>query len=200
MSDRQKLTPRQEAIYEFIRDKIVNRGYGPTVREIGTEFGIKSPNGVMCHLKALEKKGLIVREQNMSRAIQLTDPPTRSSATLPLAGQIAAGSPTLAVETLESEDFTSLFDNDDHFCLTVRGDSMIEEHIADGDYAIIRKQSTCRDGDIVAALVDGEEATLKRFYREPGRYRLEPANSTMLPIFSTQVDVLGILVGVIRRY
>lgn len=200
MSDRQKLTRRQEAIYEFLRDKIINRGYGPTVREIGTEFGIKSPNGVMCHLKALEKKGLILREQNMSRAIQLTDPPQRMSARLPLAGQIAAGSPTLAIETAEQQDFTSLFDNEDHFCLTVRGDSMIEDHIADGDYAIIRKQSTCREGEIVAALVDGEDATLKRFYREPGRYRLEPANSSMLPIYSTNVEILGVLVGVIRRY
>jgi repressor LexA len=195
-----KLTTRQQAIYDFIRDKIMNRGYGPTVREIGTEFQIKSPNGVMCHLKALEKKGLILREQNMSRAIQLLHPPEKPLARLPLAGQIAAGSPTLAVESLEQEDFTSLFSSPDHFCLRVRGDSMIEAQIADGDYAIIRRQPTAHDGDIVAALVDGEEATLKYYYREPERFRLEPANSTMKPIFSRRVEILGILTGVIRRY
>ena len=200
MSDRLKLTSRQEAIYSFIRDKIVHRGYGPTVREIGAEFGIKSPNGVMCHLKALEKKGLIIREQNMSRAIQLTDPPNRSSAQIPLLGQIAAGSPTLAVEQQEYADFSHLFDNPDLFGLKVRGDSMIEAHISDGDLAVIRKQSTARDGDIVAALVDGEEATLKFFYREPGRIRLEPANSTMLPIFSQDVQILGTLESIIRFY
>lgn len=200
MSERMKLTTRQQAIYDFIRDKIMNRGYGPTVREIGTEFQIKSPNGVMCHLKALEKKGLILREQNMSRAIQLLHPPEKPLARLPLAGQIAAGSPTLAVESLEQEDFTSLFSSPDHFCLRVRGDSMIEAQIADGDYAIIRRQPTAHDGDIVAALVDGEEATLKYYYREPERFRLEPANSTMKPIFSRRVEILGILTGVIRRY
>lgn len=200
MSDRQKLTSRQEAIYEFIRDKIMNRGYGPTVREIGSNFAIKSPNGVMCHLKALEKKGLIVREQNMSRAIQLTTPPRRPSAVLPFAGQIAAGSPTLAVEMSDTADFTPLFDGQDMFCLKVRGDSMIDAHIADGDYAIIRQTNTARDGEIVAALVDGEEATLKYFHKEPGRFRLEPANSTMKPIYSQRVEILGVLQGVIRKY
>ncbi|MEW4487829.1 transcriptional repressor LexA [Thalassoglobus sp. JC818] len=200
MGDQSKLTPRQQAIYEFIKDRIVNRGYGPTVREIGGSFGIKSPNGVMCHLKALEKKGLITREQNMSRAIRLTESIGRDKVTLPLAGQIAAGSPTLAVEDLEEIDFAHLFNDDDHFCLKVRGESMIEDHIADGDFAVIRKQSTAHQGEIVAALVDGEEATLKHFYREDGRFRLEPANSLMSPIFSSNVEVLGVLVGVIRNY
>lgn len=194
-----KLTKRQSEIFEFLSDKIMNRGYGPTVREIGARFGIKSPNGVMCHLKALEKKGLITREQNMSRAIQLTNPPSRSSARLPFVGYIAAGSPTLAIENLETEDFTSLFDDADLFCLKVRGESMIEAHIADGDFAIIRKQSTAREGDIVAALIDGEEATLKFFHRDAGRFRLEPANSSMQPIYATHVDILGVLEGVIRR-
>ena len=200
MSDPNKLTPRQESIYGFIKDRIVNRGYGPTVREIGSNFGIKSPNGVMCHLKALEKKGLITREQNMSRAIQLTENIQRGKTSLPLAGHIAAGAPTLAVEEQEEVDFGELFEDDEHFCLKVRGESMIEDHIAEGDYAIIRKQPTARTGEIVAALVDGEDATLKRFYREEGRYRLEPANSEMEPIYASDVEVLGVLVGVIRRY
>lgn len=192
------LTRRQREIYEFLKDKIVTRGYGPTVREIGTEFGIRSPNGVMCHLKALEKKGLITRESHMSRAIQLSEPLSRMS--LPMAGRVAAGSPLLAVEQREQVDFSSLFNADDHFCLEVTGESMIEAQIADGDYVVVRKQSTCRDGEIVVALVDGEDATLKRFYKEPNRVRLEPANATMKPIYSNNVAVEGVVVGVIRRY
>ncbi len=198
-SKRPNLTPRQREIYEFLKDKIINRGYGPTVREIGSHFGIRSPNGVMCHLKALEKKGLITRESHMSRAIQLSERPSRSMS-LPLAGQIAAGSPVLAEEQDEQVDFSQLFESSDQFCLRVKGDSMIEDHIANGDLVVVRKQNTCRDGDIVVALVDGHEATLKRFYREPNRIRLEPANSTMQPIYSDQVEVLGVVGCVIRQY
>jgi repressor LexA len=193
------LTSRQKQIYEFLKDKIRNRGYGPTVREIGNQFGIRSPNGVMCHLKALERKGLITRESHMSRAIQLSEAP-QAAASLPLSGQIAAGSPVLAVEESERVDFSDLFTSDDHFCLRVKGDSMIEDQIASGDYVIVRKQETCRDGDIVVALVDGHEATLKRFYRERERVRLEPANSTMKPIYTSHVDVLGVVIGVVRQY
>lgn len=197
-ADKSTLTPRQRAIYDFIKDKIVNRGYGPTVREIGAGFKIKSPNGVMCHLKALEKKGLITREAHMSRAIQLSE--SLSKMTLPLAGRIAAGSPLQAVEQQEQIDFSHLFNNENHFCLKVTGQSMIEAQIADGDYVVVRKQKSCRDGDIVVALVNGEEATLKRFYKEPHRVRLEPANSSMQPIYTSQVEVLGVVTGVIRRY
>jgi repressor LexA len=192
------LTTRQQAIYDFIKDKILNRGYGPTVREIGTGFKIRSPNGVMCHLKALEKKGLITREAHMSRAIQITEPLTKMS--LPLKGQIAAGSPREAIEQDEHMDFSGLFGTDNQFCLKVTGDSMIEAQIADGDYVVVKKQKTCRDGDIVVALVNREEATLKRFYKEATRVRLEPANSTMKPIYSNDVQVLGIVTGVIRQY
>lgn len=192
------LTTRQKEIYDFLKDKITTRGYGPTVREIGTEFGILSPNGVVCHLKALEKKGLIRREAHMSRAIQLSEPLSKMS--LPLAGRIAAGSPLVADEQREKVDFSSLFTSDDHFCLVVTGESMIEAQIAEGDYVVVRKQKTCRDGEIVVALVEGEEATLKRFYKESARIRLEPANRTMKPIYSNKVDLLGIVVGVIRKY
>jgi repressor LexA len=192
------LTTRQRAIYDFIKDKIVNRGYGPTVREIGTGFKIRSPNGVMCHLKALEKKGLISREAHMSRAIQISEPLSKMS--LPLAGRIAAGSPREAIEQNETIDFSGLFGSDSQFCLKVTGDSMIDAQIADGDYVVVKSQKTCRDGDIVVAIVNGDEATLKRFYKEPHRVRLEPANSTMQPIYSTQVEVKGVVTGVIRRY
>src|SRR6476646_2894189 len=121
------LTTRQRAIYDFIKDKIINRGYGPTVREIGTGFKIRSPNGVMCHLKALEKKGLIQREGFSARAIRLVDhrPP---SAGLPLLGAVAAGSPVEAVANEERLDFDELFAGPDHFALQVRGQSMIEDH------------------------------------------------------------------------
>lgn len=192
------LTPRQKAIYDFLKNKIVTRGYGPTVREIGQNFGISSPNGVMCHLKALEKKGLITRESHMSRAIQISEPLSKMS--LPLAGQIAAGAPLLAVEQREQVDFSNLFESEDHFCLRVKGESMIEAQIAEGDYVVVKKQRTCRDGEIVVALVDNADATLKRFYKEPHRVRLEPANATMKPIYSSHVDILGVVVGVIRRY
>lgn len=200
MAERRELTRKQQDIYDFIKDKIMNRGFGPTVREIGNHFGIRSPNGVMCHLKALEKKNMISRDERMSRAITLTDAPHLKRTSLPLAGQIAAGNPVEAVEDHERVDFAPLFEDSEKFCLKVRGDSMIEDHIADGDYAVIRRQSTARDGQIVAALVDGQDATLKRFYKEKGRFRLQPANSSMKPIYATNVNVLGILVGVIRQY
>jgi repressor LexA len=198
MAKKNNLTNRQQAIYDFIKDKILNRGYGPTVREIGTGFKIRSPNGVMCHLKALEKKGLITREAHMSRAIQIAEPLTKTS--LPLKGRIAAGSPREAIEQDDTIDFSKLFGSDNQFCLKVNGDSMIEAQIADGDYVVVKKQKTCRDGDIVVALVDREEATLKRFYKEHNRIRLEPANSSMQPIYSNDVQVLGIVTGVIRQY
>ena len=198
MAKKATLTKRQQDIYDFIKDKILNRGYGPTVREIGAGFKIRSPNGVMCHLKALEKKGLITREAHMSRAIQISEPLSKTS--LPLKGRIAAGSPREAIEQDDVVDFSSFFGSDNQFCLKVTGDSMIEAQIADGDYVVVKKAKSCRDGDIVVALVNREEATLKRFYKEPNRIRLEPANSRMQPIFSNDVQVLGIVTGVIRRY
>lgn len=197
---RPELTQRQSDIYDFLKDKILNRGYGPTVREIGAHFGIRSPNGVMCHLKALERKGLITRESHMSRAIQLCDQPQLKRTSLPLAGQIAAGAPVLAVEDSERIDFAELFNEEEQFCLKVKGESMIDDQIADGDYVIVRRSEEAQDGDIVVALVDGDDATLKRFYRENGRIRLQPANATMQPIYADDCNILGIVTGVIRRY
>jgi repressor LexA len=201
MADLDTLTSRQREIYNFIRGKIRGRGYGPTVREIGIEFEIKSPNGVMCHLKALQKKGLIHREPNMSRAIQLLDDPTLARPTgLKLVGRIAAGQPIEAVEQDEELAFTEWEDSDDKFALRVSGDSMIEEHIADGDYVVIQRQEQARDGQIVAVRDDDGEATLKRFFRERNRVRLEPANQMMKPIYRDRVNILGVLVGVVRKY
>jgi repressor LexA len=201
MADLDALTPRQREIYSFIRSKIQGRGYGPTVREIGLQFDIKSPNGVMCHLKALQKKGLIHREPNMSRAIQLLDDPTSAPPSgVKLLGRIAAGQPIEAVEQADELDFHDWEGADDKFALQITGDSMIEAHIADGDYVIIKRQEQARDGQIVAVQdVDGE-ATLKRFYREKHRVRLEPANKAMKPIYRDHVQILGVLVGVVRKY
>jgi repressor LexA len=201
MADLEHLTTRQREIYDFIRTKIQGRGYGPTVREIGNEFGIRSPNGVMCHLKALQKKGLIHREPNMSRAIQLLEDSVDGRPHgLKLMGRIAAGQPIEAIADEELLEFADWEESPETFALKVTGDSMIEDHIADGDYAVIRKQETARDGQIVAVLDPDGETTLKRFYREKNRFRLEPANKTMKPIYRDKVEVLGILVGVVRKY
>lgn len=197
MADLERLTDRQRKVYEFIREKIRHRGYGPTVREIGAEFQISSPNGVMCHLKALEKKGLISREPNMSRAIMLAEGVENTG--LPLAGRIAAGVLHEAVEQDERIDFGELFSADDMFVLEVSGDSMIEDQIADGDYVVIRKQKTAQKGQIVVALTDDNEATLKRWYPEGNRIRLAPANRKMKPIYVKNARVLGVVVGVVRK-
>ncbi|NQT15491.1 MAG: transcriptional repressor LexA [Planctomycetes bacterium] len=195
-----QLTERQQAVYEFIREKIRGRGYGPTVREIGKNFNIRSPNGVMCHLKALEKKQIITREPNMSRAIQLVAEPAYERG-LPLAGTIAAGVLHEAIEQDERIDFDEVFHDKDKrlFVLEVSGDSMIEDQISDGDYVVIRKQRTARKGQIVVALTDENEATLKRWYPEKNRIRLEPANSDMKPIYVKNARVLGVVVGVVRK-
>ena len=195
-----QLTDKQRKVYHFIRDKIRNRGYGPTVREIGVQFRIRSPNGVMCHLKALEKKGLIIREPNRSRAIQLAAEPVDERG-LPLAGRIAAGVLHEAIEQDERVEFDDLFDarNKSLFVLEVNGDSMIDDQIADGDYVVIRKQRTARRGQIVVALTEENEATLKRWYPEKNRIRLEPANARMKPIYVKNARVLGVVVGVVRK-
>jgi repressor LexA len=198
MSVTDQLTDRQKDVYEFIRDKIRGRGYGPTVREIGDHFQISSPNGVMCHLKALEKKGLITREKNMSRAIQLAAEPIEDRGLI-LAGRIAAGVLHEAIEQDERVDFGSMFDQKNQFVLQVSGESMIEAQIADGDFVVVRKQRTARDGQIAVVQTDEGEATLKRFYLEKNRIRLEPANSTMKPIYVKNAKILGVVVGVVRQ-
>jgi repressor LexA len=156
----------------------------------------------MCHLKALQKKGLIHREPNMSRAIQLLDASESTSPRgIPLVGRIAAGSP---IEAIEQRDETLTFEewesSEETFALRVTGESMIEAHIEDGDFVVIQRQSQARDGQIVAIRDDDGEATLKRFFKEKNRIRLEPANQSMKPIYREKVNILGILVGVVRKY
>jgi repressor LexA len=200
MPDFSTLTDRQREIYDFIRDKIESRGYGPTVREIGSAFDIRSPNGVMCHLKALQKKGLIIREEFSARAIQLVDHHPHSGG-LPYLGLVAAGTPTQAVEQNDRLEFNELFGGPENYVLRVRGQSMIDDHIEDGDYVVIRKQETAKDGERVVAMI-ADEVTLKRYYKEKNHIRLEPANQTMRPIVVNSKDdakILGVLVGVMRK-
>lgn len=200
MSLLDQLTDRQREVYDLIRDKIRSRGYGPTVREIGEAFDIASPNGVMCHLKALEKKGLIIREPNMSRAIQLVSEPAEERG-FPLSGRIAAGVLHEAIEQNERFDFDSLFSRRQKniFVLEVSGDSMIDAQIADGDYVMVRRQRTATNGQIVVAQTEDGEATLKRWFVEKNRIRLEPANAAMKPIYVRSAKVLGVVIGVVRK-
>lgn len=196
------LTDRQQQVLDYIRDRITQRGYGPTVREIGKHLSISSPNGVVCHLRALEKKGLIRRQPNKSRAIELLTGETRGASVrgLPLLGTVAAGTATLAEEVQDRIDFGEMFGTPDLYVLQVRGDSMIEAQIADGDYVIVQKAETASPGEMVVALI-GDEATLKYWYPEPaeGRIRLQPANALMEPIYVSDARVIGRVMGVVRK-
>ncbi len=202
MVDQSTLTSRQKEIYEFIRGKIELRGYGPTVREIGEAFQINSPNGVMCHLNALVKKGLILREGGKARAIQLADHRPPGGTELPLLGLVAAGAPIAATESSDERlSFSDLFSGPDHFALQVRGQSMIEDHIDDGDYVVIKKQESAENGARVVAMIENE-VTLKRLHKDKGQVWLQPANGAMRPILidpESDTKILGVLVGVLRK-
>lgn len=197
--DLNELTDRQHDIYTWIRDTILGRGYGPTIREIGANFKINSPNGVMCHLRALEKKGLIVRDANKSRSIQLVREQDRHPDSLPMVGVVAAGPTALAFEQ-ENEriNLDEMFYRDDRFILQVSGDSMIEAHIADGDYVVVQRANAAEPGQMVVAQTSDGEATLKYWHPEKKRIRLQPANADMDPIYVKDAQVMGVAVGVIR--
>ncbi|APZ91135.1 transcriptional repressor LexA [Fuerstiella marisgermanici] len=191
----QALTAIQARVLEFIRQEVHSTGRAPSVREIQAEFGYKSPHTPQFHVNRLIEAGYLRREPG-HRGLQLLE-----SRGLRLLGTVAAGPPIEAIEEEGERLDVSGFSDDNHFALRVRGDSMIEECIADGDHVIVRKQATCDDGDLVVARI-GDEATLKRFYRErqKSRIRLQPANSGMKPIFCKASDVVieGVVVGVIR--
>lgn len=193
-----QLTERQQDVYDLIRSLIVNRGYGPTVREIGEHFGIKSPNGVMCHLRALERKGLIRRSPNKSRAIELTQAADRNGHSLPMAGMMNGGPSPLAFGQNERIDFSGVFFGEDRFILRVSGDSMIDAHILDGDYVVIQRQSTATPGQMVVAETPDGEATLKYWHPEQGRVRLQPGNARIEPTYVREASVIGVAVGVVR--
>jgi len=202
---RPELTKRQTMVLDFIRASIEERGYPPTIREIGTHMGIRSTNGVNDHLKALEKKGYLVRDELKSRALRPADT-ILEEAEIPILGRIAAGTPLLAQENVEDTvRVDSFFLGNTHqvFALRVVGESMIEDGIYDGDYIFVRKQITANAGQIVVALIE-DEATVKRFYPEGDRIRLQPANASMAPIYVRKEDfrqtaILGVVCGVYRR-
>jgi repressor LexA len=192
-------TSRQTEVLEFIICNIREHGYAPSIREICLGLGLRSTSTVHYHLTALAKKGLIQWEEGKNRAITVLE--GVKSPGLPIVGRIAAGRPIEAIT--QADEYLNLeetFNDPDLFVLRVRGDSMIEDHIADGDLVIIRKQETARDGEIVVALVGEGEATLKRFYREGGgRFRLQPANAEMAPIYVEQLTIQGKVVGLLRK-
>ena len=198
------LTKRQREILGYVMDSMQERGYPPSVREIGAALGLTSSSTVHSHLAALEKKGFIHRDPSKPRAIEIlkdgaSQPPKRV-VNVPILGRIAAGQPIFAEENIEDvfplpRDFVR---EDAAFILRVRGDSMIGAGIHDGDYLVIRQQATANNGEIVAALI-GDEATVKRFYRERDHIRLQPENSAMSPIIANDVTVLGKAVALVRR-
>lgn len=195
----EKLTEQQQRIFNFVRTLINNRGFGPSIREIADEMGFKSPNGVICHLKALEKKGLIKRTAKHSRSIVLTDAANEETRGLPLVGRVAAGSLTEANEQDERVDLANLWTRKGTFLLEVSGDSMIDAAITDGDLVVIEKRQNASPGDIVVALNAEGEATLKYWYPEKTRIRLQPANKKLKPIYVKEAKVTGVVVGVIRK-
>ena len=192
------LTQRQAEIFDFLKDKILVRGYGPTVREIGNEFGIRSPNGVMCHLKALEKKGLIVREPNMARAIQLANQPISRSA-LASVGRLTLTNPLDVLDDGAQLDFAPLFENSENFSVTATGDILADFHVIDGDTVVLTRSKTARDGDIVLALADGTLPVLRVYRKAANQIRLEASGKTK-PITSKDIQILGKAVAVIRKF
>lgn len=199
------LPARQRQVLDFLRRNLREKGYVPSIRELGQELGLKSTSTIHYHLTGLADRGLIRWDKGKNRAIQILDEdgaPEQSAsrpAVLPMAGRIVAGSPIEAIEGLDEVDLGSLWSADEMFLLEVKGESMIEDHITPGDWVVVKRQQAARDGEIVVALVDNGEATLKRIYRDRGRIRLQPANSSMEPIYVDRVEIQGKVVGLIRR-
>jgi repressor LexA len=198
-----KLTKRQQQVYDFLVVYLADNGYPPTLQEIASHLHVSGNLGVLRHLKALEREGLITRSPGSSRSITLTNRVERGSVFLPLVGSVRAGVPELAMEEVEAHIAVDsvLVKSRDAFLLRVKGDSMIEAHILDGDLAVIRPQSTAENGEIVVVLIDGE-ATLKRFFHEGDRIRLQPENAGMEPIViaadTLDVAIAGKVTGLCR--
>ena len=199
------LTDREREIFDYIKNTLKNEGYAPSVRDICTALGMKSTSTVHTYLARLEEKGVIQRAAGKSRTIRVDNGTTPGSATVrvPILGKVAAGMPILAVENYDGYiDFprpSSHLTSNDLFALRVQGESMIEAGILDGDLIVVEKASTAADGDIIVALVD-DEATVKTFYREADSFRLQPENSTMDPIYTKELIVLGKVVASMRFY
>jgi repressor LexA len=198
------LTRRQEEILDFIKQAVREKGYPPSVREIGAAVGLNSSATVHSHLNSLENKGMIRRDPTKPRAIEILDDDFQTvvdAVAVPVVGRVTAGAPILAVENIE--DYfpmpRQVIRDQEVFILQVRGDSMIEAGILDSDYVIVRKQSAADNGDIVVALL-GDEATVKTFYKEKTHVRLQPENSALSPILTQNVKILGRVIGVFRLF
>ncbi len=198
------LTKRQREIYEFLKDHIDTRGYAPSIVEIGKRFRLHSPATVHKHLAHLQEKGLIRKKHNLSRAIELVDEPAGAvlSREYALMGHIVAGKP---IEALENREMVSLLPgagDKEVFVLRVKGDSMIDDHIQNGDYVIVEKRDSADNGETVVALIDNDKATLKRFYREKDGVRLQPANPEMDALFlrDGEFRIQGVVIGVLRKF
>ncbi len=197
------LTKRQKDILDYLKDFLHRHGYSPTLAEIANHFSLASLNGVYKHLRALEERGFIRRLCNQSRSIQVLETSLSRQVVLPLLGYIAAGQPVETVTDVEEisvpESFLTRRKN---YVLRVRGDSMIDEHIQDGDYVVIEQREEARNGETVIALIDGESSTLKKFYREGNKIRLQPANPELAPLYvdEAQLQIQGVVVGVMRKY
>lgn len=202
-----KISQKQKEILEYIKQEILNKGYPPAVREICEAVHLKSTSSVHSHLETLEKNGYIRRDPTKPRAIEIIDDTfnltRREVVNVPMVGRVAAGEPILAVENIESyfPIPTEFMPNEETFMLKVKGESMINAGIFDGDNILVKQQSTASNGDMVVALVD-DSATVKTFYKEEGHYRLQPENDTMEPIIvdANQVEILGKVFGVFRFF
>ena len=200
-----RISPKQSEILEYIKSEILNRGYPPAVREICEAVHLKSTSSVHSHLETLEKNGYIRRDPTKPRAIEIVDDDfnlvRREIVNVPLIGSVAAGEPIFAEQNIEGY-FPLLADDmpsGEAFMLKVKGESMINVGIYDGDHIIVHKQNTAHNGDLVVALVD-DSATVKTFYKEKGHFRLQPENDTMDPIIVDEVEILGTVSGLYRRY
>lgn len=196
------LTKRQKEVYQYLKEHIQTMGYAPSIMEICAKFNLSSPATVHKHLSHIEKKGLIRREQNLSRAIELVEEETAALPEFQLLGHIMAGKP---IEVIEAREMMSLIPDPagkDIFVLKVKGQSMIDDHIQDGDYVIVERRDRAENGETVVALLDNESATLKRFYREQDHIRLQPANEAMQPILVKEGDfkIQGVVIGVLRKF
>ncbi len=198
-----RITAKQTEILEYIKSQILNKGYPPSVRDICEAVHLKSTSSVHAHLETLEKNGYIRRDPTKPRAIEIIDDnfnlTRREVVNVPLLGQVAAGQPILAVENITNyfPIPAEYLPNDDTFMLKVKGDSMVNMGIYEGDMIMVRKQSTARNGEVVVAMVE-DSATVKRFYKEDGHYRLQPENDFMDPIIVDSVEIIGKVIGLIR--
>ncbi len=198
------ITRRQKEVMDFLTGFTQRKGYSPSYEEIAAGLGLSSLATVHKHITNLHNKGMLQRAHNRSRSIDVLSPrsPRRSNERLPLMGRIAAGKPVEAIESAETISLSEIIGNREVFALEVRGDSMRDEHIVDGDYVLVERTNTAREGEIIVALVDGSDATLKRFYKEGNLIRLQPSNSEMSPIFAPadRVAIQGKVLGMLRKY